>query len=377
MCDIRTVKAVESWAEVGERVRQARIMSELSQAELAGKLDIDRSALAKIESGQRQVTALELFRLSDSLGVPIGHFVTRPPTAVTSRRQELNDDADQVTKARFQLDAALEAHARDAEWLAAQGFLLASPITASADSDYRFSTSEGVDPQAAAQALRSAVGLRLEPIPSMADVCGRAGLHVLVLPELQAGASLTLEPGLGVAVVGGMDQPGRRRFTAAHELGHFVLQDEYTTDIGVAASRDEREQAIDAFASEFVVPADAVLANWERLRTLSERQRLVHIAATYRVSWSVALRKACKAGLIDDDIVRSQLAKVPGKGDFLEVLGQEPLPDLMPRQTSPQWVQASMAAWRSGTVTAARALELLHQTIAAADLPDREEPDPA
>jgi hypothetical protein len=91
-------------------------------------LSIDRTALARVESGQRQVSALELFRLSEVPHVPIAHFVTRPPAAILSHRRELADDADQVTRARFRLDATLEAHARDAEWLRSQGFLSPSGV---------------------------------------------------------------------------------------------------------------------------------------------------------------------------------------------------------------------------------------------------------
>lgn len=276
----------------GERVRQARIASQLSQAELASDLGIDRSALARIESGQRQVTALELFRLSEVLRVPIAHFVTRAPAAVVSRRRELTDDADHVTRARFRMDAALEAHARDAERLVAQGFLSPAAVTATGGDRFRFGGQASADPRSAASSLRMALGLTLDPIASIADACGRAGLHVLVVPDLEAGASLTLDPGLGVAVVGAEDQPGRRRLTAAHELGHFILQDEYTTDIGVAASRDEREQAIDAFASEFLLPSDALAREWESSGVVGDRQRLVKIAGSYRVSWSVAVRTA-------------------------------------------------------------------------------------
>ncbi|MEU7616087.1 ImmA/IrrE family metallo-endopeptidase [Micromonospora rifamycinica] len=35
--------------------------------------------------------------------------------------------------------------------------------------------------------------------------------------------------------------PGRRRATAAHELGHLIIGDEYSTDLGVSTSRAARE----------------------------------------------------------------------------------------------------------------------------------------
>ena len=367
--------AVGSWAEVGDRVRQARFAHHLSQADLAARLGVDRSALARIESGERQVSALELYRLSEILDVPIGHFVSRPPAAVVSRGQALTDDADRVTRARFRMDAALEAHARDAEWLVSRGFLAPSELATPGPSAFGRADIAG-NPRAAARALRAALGLGMAPIASLADACGRAGLHVLVVPGLEAGASLLLDPGLGVAVVGGEDRPGRRRLTAAHELGHLVLQDEYTTDIGVAAGRDEREQQIDVFASEFLLPRDALRQEWESQQA-STRHRMVRIAGRYRVSWSVAVRSAREAGVLDSPQVVEICSMTPQRGELLEVLGREPPEDLTAGETSGIWRQAVLAAWHDGAVVASRAVELLHGVIAETDLPEREVPEQA
>ncbi len=59
---------------VGERVRRAREKKGLTQAQLAARLqvrgcDLTRSALAKIEAGQRHVYALEIKVLKEVLGV--------------------------------------------------------------------------------------------------------------------------------------------------------------------------------------------------------------------------------------------------------------------------------------------------------------------
>ena len=365
---------MESWFEIGERIRQARIANRLSQAELATKVAVDRSALARIEGGARHVSAVELFRLADALGLPLGHFVTRPPAAVVSRRQELTEDADQVTRARFRLDAALEAHARDADWLAGDGYLEASPHRGALDA----CLDPAADPagaRATARAARRVLGVPDGPIDAVADVCGRAGLHLLVVDGLEAGASLLLDDGLGVAVIGGADDPGRRRFTAAHELGHYVLKDAYSTDIGVAASKDEREQRIDAFAAEFLLPQDVVAGAWQSSATRPERQRLIELAGTYRVSWSLVLRAAVGAGVLSSADASAMRARSPQRGDFLEVLGHQPADDLPVGTTSELWRRAAFRAWRSGVITSSRTVELLHGVIGADDLPEREDVD--
>ncbi|WP_414937940.1 helix-turn-helix domain-containing protein [Amycolatopsis sp. cmx-11-51] len=57
----------------------------MSQADLANAVGLERTKIAKIESGGRQIDALELAKLASALQVPMGHFLReRPP--VLSRR---------------------------------------------------------------------------------------------------------------------------------------------------------------------------------------------------------------------------------------------------------------------------------------------------
>jgi transcriptional regulator with XRE-family HTH domain len=368
LCDIHTVGDVQAWAEVGQRVRQARLAAGLSQADLAAVLGVDRSALARVESGDRHLSALELFSLADHLRLPLGHFVSTSPVAVASHRQDLSEDADDVARATYRLDALLEAHARDAQWLRDGGYLSASNIVLPDPSSQRAPAATADDARLLAGAVRRALGIA-GPIDAMADALALAGLFLLVVPDLSGGGSLSLGAGFGVAIVGGKDEPGRRRMTAAHELGHFVLQDEYRTDIGVSASRDEREQRIEAFAAEFLLPSEAMTQSWARVDG-AERRRLIQIAVDYRVSWSVAVSAASRLDLLGEEGARRVLGARPTRGELIEVAGSVPREDLRPGETAGVWSQAAIAAWRSGTITDSRVVELVHGAITETDLPE-------
>jgi len=63
---------------------------------------------------------------------------------------------------------------------------------------------------------------------------------------------------VAVAVVSRRGDPGRRRATAAHELGHLVIGDEYSSDLGVHASRGDREALLDTFAAELLLPSQVL-----------------------------------------------------------------------------------------------------------------------
>lgn len=364
---ITHMDGVQSWAEVGERIAEARLAAGLSQGDLASKVGLDRTALVRIEAGDRRITALELFRLAEVLGVPLAHLVSRPPQTLTSRRSALEESADDASRARYRLDARLEEHARHAQWLVTQGFL--SPPTP--DPSLRRKATETFDPVALAITTRKVLRTPSGPLGPLADVLEHLGLYLTAVDEAAEGASLLLQ-GFGVAVISGQAQPGRRRWTAAHELGHHLMQDEYHTDAGVAAARDEREQLIDQFVEEFLLPA----ADMHRVWTSDERDRtpraiMIDLSASYRLSWSAVVNRAGHLGLIDPAEARRQKADTPMRGDFLAAHGSQPAPDLDVGTTGMQWRQAALSAWSQGAITAPRAVELLYGAVTENELPSR------
>ncbi|RKS79427.1 Zn-dependent peptidase ImmA (M78 family) [Actinomadura pelletieri DSM 43383] len=353
--------SVENWAEVGGRVREARLAHDLSQTELARRLDLERTAVVRIESGRRQISAIELFKLSDVLGVPAAHFVTQSPPAVVSQRQALTEDADSASRTRFQIDAALESHARDT------GRLIDHELLAKAAPASALRAKNRKEARRLAADIRKQARLGDDPIGGMAELSERFGLYVLVLDTDTEGASLLLD-GYGVAVLGGRRAPGRRRFTAAHELGHHLLHDAYHTDIGVAASLQEREAVINAFAAELLLPSPVL----KRIaRSENPREELIRLAGMYRVSWSVVVGEAERMKLFSPDQLTALRTDTPVKGEFLAVLGEEPKPDLEIGDTGPAWRRAVLAAWERSLITASRAVELLKGQITVAELPPR------
>ncbi|MGK5533713.1 helix-turn-helix domain-containing protein [Streptomyces sp. URMC 129] len=360
------MESAQSWAEVGERIAEARLAGGLSQGELAARVGLDRTALVRIEAGDRRITALELFRLAEALGVPPAHLVTRPPQTLVSRRSALEESPDEATRARYRLDARLEEHARHAQWLVDHGFLV-PPVP---EPGLRRATDD-VDPVALASAARQAVGQPSGPLGPLADVLERLGLYLTAVDETAEGASLLLD-GFGVAVISGQAQPGRRRWTAAHELGHHLMQDEYHSDAGVAAARDERERLIDHFAEEFLLPAADMRRAWTDGRDRTARAIMLDLAASYRLSWSAVVNRARQLGLVGPDEARRQKADAPVRGDFLALHGSQPVPDLEAGTTGVQWRKAALAAWSQGAIAAPRAVELLYGAVAEGELPSRD-----
>lgn len=365
----------DSWAEIGARVRESRIAVGFTQAQLAERLGLDRTAVAKAEAGDRRLDALELFRLSDALGLPISHFIVRPPAAMLSRRHvALAEDTETAAlREGYLVEARLVAWLRDVQQMVGLGYRPAQP--------YRWAgrVESEADARAAAAECRRQLKVGGEPLGPMVDVCERLGLLVLVSDIPGEGASVTDGP-VGVAIVADRYEPGRRRATAAHELGHQVLGDEYSTDVGVAASRGDRESIIDAFAAEFLVPAAAAAAVWPvHSEEAGCREAAVQLAARYRVSWSLLLRQLQRTDLLPQGWRARWAARPPTRAELLDAAGweREPPEDLARGEVPPGYARSVFEAFRAGEFTPTRAVELLHDWIAESDLPEQDLPEPA
>lgn len=59
---------------VGQNVKRLRISAEVSQAELAERMGVDRAYVSGLEQGQRNPTVVTLWHVSRALEVPIRAF---------------------------------------------------------------------------------------------------------------------------------------------------------------------------------------------------------------------------------------------------------------------------------------------------------------
>jgi transcriptional regulator with XRE-family HTH domain len=358
----------EEWADIGQRVREARLAAKLSQEELGRQIGLDRTMVAKIEAGTRRVDAVELVRLSSCLDLPLDHFLYERPAVLSRRTALLEEEATEAGRDSFRLEAALASWLRDVRQIQALGLLDLRPIVT-----YQGRVDSDGAARAAAAWLRGEFELGNEPVTSLMTVCERAGLFVAVADLPGDGASVA-DGDLAAAVVSRRGDPGRRRATAAHELGHLVLGDEYSSDLGVHVSRAGREAVIDAFAADFLLPSSVIARQAGSLT----RDALVRIAASYRTSWSLAVRQAAWAGALDQGEAARWLPRTPTKAELLDATGWTPQPDLEWVRVPPSYAHAVMEARRRYLITTARAVELMRGQITEADLPplDEEEVEP-
>ncbi len=61
-------------SKVGKRIREIREKVEMSQKDLAYSADLDRSYIASVESGQRNISIVNLEKIANSLGVSLSEL---------------------------------------------------------------------------------------------------------------------------------------------------------------------------------------------------------------------------------------------------------------------------------------------------------------
>lgn len=240
-------------SEIGQRISAARITKGITQATLADVLGVGSTVMSKIEAGKRRLDGFELAVLAEALGT-----TSRALLGMTHRTSAL------AAAARIGSGAVEPALRRAREIL---------ELDAIADE-------LGLDGRAAPRRIgrptkvsRAATAELAREVLNAAG-SARSGIGDLVrLAERDYGVDVAIEPlgdgpagvlvqhadDIALVVLNGDDHAARRRFTLAHELGHWLLGD--STPLVVDAdlgNNNEIERRANNFAVEVLMPEDAV-----------------------------------------------------------------------------------------------------------------------
>ncbi|HEU4398315.1 MAG TPA: XRE family transcriptional regulator [Actinomycetota bacterium] len=312
------MKAV-SQHELGERVADARRRKGWTQGELAARVGLTQTSVSRIETGVRTVSSLELAELAEVLGVSVLDLLRagqRPMLAIAARLGHFRDPGA--------VDRAL----RRAEALIRLDELLDSVLGPSPPSGP--SPPEGAVPPGGAalpgpaavrrgevgrgpavdqgrrlagqvrQALRLGDG-PLGPLPEVLEERLRLDVDFSPLPEAVDG--LCVSVGEHALVLVGSSKPSsRQRFTLAHELAHYLVDDLdplYVDERGVRA-RSVAEMRANAFAAHLLMPEPGVRAAIEGFT--DDAERAVRVALTFGTSVSAAAYQLGNLGLLPESV---------------------------------------------------------------------------
>lgn len=349
--------------EIGARVAEARAESGITQAQLAAAIGMDRTALAKLESGSRRVAAVELVAIARELGRRVEWFVEEAPPALASYRGARPGVAVQA------IDAHLDSLVRDVEFVTSR----CSELVSGQPEPLPHPTSVEEAEHLAATARRL-LGLQPgQPAHEISRLLANVGLLVYAI-DLGEGAdagTVLLKRG-GVALVNGHWRVGRRRLAAVHELGHYLIADEFSLDWRVAATEAAGiESLLDRFSRALLMPEPDIKRRWGDWLAITDetwRGAAVRAASHYEVDMATLSRRLYEVNLVDrnaaEDIRRVQTKRA----DIVEknlVVRDELAPVALPRS----YEQAVLKLYRREVITADRALGLLRGTFDQESLP--------
>lgn len=348
---------------LGLRLSEAREDAGMTQESLGRAVGLDRTAISRLEKGERKLNVTELVKIASILGRPLAYFVSDPLPAVVSRRQD-GAVAHPTTRA---LDTELDQFSRDVQTLLDMG-LLEAP-----ERPYpRRTPRNHEEAEAMAAASRGIVGIGDQPVTELGWVCEKLGLYVFSAPLGDGGpdggcveVDGTSSPSVGAAVVNGDAPLGRRRMTLAHELGHWLSGDAYDVEASI-----DNERMINSFAIHFLAPRSGVVAAWNRYQNWTLRDRSIAVGASFQLSWSATLGQLRNLSLIGQSDFQYLTKEEPRGGDFVR-LGFRISDEMGSPYLSPDFSSAAVNGFASGRITAARAIELLRGTLEASELPIR------
>jgi len=269
----------------GSRIRLARDVREVSQADLARQIDMSMAQLCRCERDERELRAPELQRVADALRFPARFFESDchviGALGEVQFRKKSATLAGQRRKAVAEMNCGSLLAAHMSDMLGALQVTL--EFQALRPSDYNDSPAFG------AHSVARAFHLPPGPIRNLTELVEAAGVFVFVfdMGDDVFGLSHWPTDRHPVICINSRMTGDRYRWTLAHELGHLVLHTK-EADIEVM------ERQADEFAAELLMPREDV---YPCLRGLT-MQRLRDLKHDWGVSMQSLLRRAHELGLM-------------------------------------------------------------------------------
>jgi len=279
---------------IGKNIRRIRESRHISQENISKLAGISRVAYRSIETGQSAPRVSTLQSIASALDVKLAELLTpvkqlqhvrfRSLKRMTSRESILNDVAKWLSDFNF-LENLLEDY-EDYKFKDFQN-LLSSDLEGE---------SRAIQ---AARLAREMLGLNgndaIRDIAGLIESSGIKLYPIRLASDGFFGLSVSAQEGGPAIIVNVWDRIAVERwiFSAAHELGHLLLHlDSYDTHEVVEDSCQEDEANI--FASFFLMPEDAFIAEWKEAAGLDLVDRVFKIKRIFQVSYKTVLYRIYK-----------------------------------------------------------------------------------
>ena len=292
---------------IGERLKQARELSSMTQEQLAEIVGVEQTTIARIER--------DAFKPRDEL-VELLATATRFPRDFFDLPVETEFPFGSLTYRKYAKTKA--EYKKLSHRLAQQAFELSELFAAKMKPiNVGLPRSLDEDPVSAARIVRSALGVDpTSPIKNLMQRIEKIGVRIFKLPveipDVDA-FSIVVEGRTPVIAVNSTRHGDRQNFSLAHELGHLVLH------FPLTGRQDDIEVEANRFAGELLLPEEAMRTELVPPVTLT---LLAELKTRWRVSMAALLQRAKELDIVTErqhKYLRMQLAQ----RDWLR---EEPVP---------------------------------------------------
>ncbi len=295
---------------INDRIRRARVLRGLSLEDLAQRLgDISKQALSKFEKeGGHVPNSTRLLQLARALDVKPEYFFR--PDAVALAPLEFRKLARMPRKRQAQVEEQMREHLE--RYIALERCFDAADVAVAATPARCLPVSSAEAAEVAARQLREDWAIGGDAIANLTELLEEHGIKVALLegPEDFDGACAATHDEQHVLIALNRTRPGERmRFTAAHELGHWIM------GLPEDMPEKEKETCCHRFAGAFLYPREQVVLDFGgHKRSRVHPVELLNAKRRHGVSMQVALRRLKDLELLSDGGYRSLFIQFSKQG---------------------------------------------------------------
>jgi len=279
-----------------KRLRQARIKEKLSMDALCEQVKgmVSKQAISKYEAAKMMPSSSVLIALSEALKVNLDYFFQPFKFDVEemqiSFRKKSSVGSKDIAALKIRIQEKIE-HYLEIEEILGKEVAIYNKV----ESDMVLSSPE--DMVKCAQQVRKQWQLGIDSIANVQDVLEGNGIKVIPISGLEGFDGLSgMVNGMPIVVLNeDMKMAERLRFTALHEVGHLL----FNQNISTSLSEHDKEKMCHAFASEMLLPSEVINNTLAGKAKLSLNE-LIFLQEMYGISIDAIMYKLFQMGIVTE-----------------------------------------------------------------------------
>lgn len=285
---------------IHDRIRRVRVLRGLTLDALAQQLgDITKQALSKFEKGDATPNSTRILQLAKALEVKPEYFFRSEEVSLSPL--EFRRLARMPRYRQHQVEEQMREHLE--RYLSLERCFDAVDVSVAPPAPASVAISHPGDAEEAAARVREQWDIGHDAIVNLTQLLEERGIKVVLIGGHDDfdGACAATEDNAHVLIALNTNRPGERvRFTAAHELGHWMMA------LPDAWSEADRERCCHRFAGAFLYPKERVLMDFgSHPRSRIHPGELLSAKRRHGVSMQVALRRLKDLALLSEAGYRS------------------------------------------------------------------------